>query len=354
MTPAMPCMAGEFANAPVGEDITMYLAAVRDKRWYRFMIRESYWDGGCYRSRNLVDLGGDPSEHIVYPGGRAYYIDPDLEDEIRSRGGHPGPDELDDLLWPFVDEDIRYAVGSFRRRQGSAETFSTAQRQPVHLFDKRRIHFLRFGRMDQGPIGRVPAKIFRPVRDRSRDEIEQYFLQSERIMKAHERKAYIYVIFDLQRFFSELCAKTMPQALDQEAVDAYFLQEICRLNQDAAFWAGMPLRDHLQDYLVRYLTLYFDLDYGHTDFLENLFNQFRNAHRRHRWPSPQQTVSHAEASRIFGVGEAALRKMNRRDFSRLFRQKAMTMHPDQGGRHRDFVRLSEAYKAIMQTKRRGT
>jgi hypothetical protein len=330
----------------------MYLAAVRKKRWFRFEIRESYWDGHCYRSRHLADLGPDPAEHIVYPGGRAYYIDPDLEDRIRNQGGHPGPDELDDLLWPFVDRDIRNAVGAFRERQRpSGSSAGDMRRQPVHLFDKRRMHFLRFGRMDQGFIGQVPAKLFRPVRDRSRDEIEQYFLQSERILKAHERKAYVYVIFDLQRFFGQLCAKTMPQALDPEAVDTYFVQEICRLNEDADFWAGMPRPDRLQDYLVRYLIMYFDLDYGHRDFMENLFNQFRNAHRRHRWPARPAAVSLADAGRVFGVAEEDLKKMSRPEVSRLFRRKAMTLHPDQGGRPRDFIRLSEAYKAVLQTKR---
>jgi hypothetical protein len=330
----------------------MYLAAVPEKQWYRFVIRESYWDRDCYRSRDLVDLGPDPAQYILYPGGRAYYIDPDLEDRIRDQGTEPDPDNLDDLLWPFVDKEIRHAVGAFRERQAPpAAPAAHANQQPVHLFDKRRVHFLRFGRMDQGSIGRVPAKLFRPIRNRSRDEIEQYFLQSERILKAHERKAYVYVIFDLQRFFSEMCAKAMPEALDPEAVDTYFLQELCRLNVDEAFWAGMPRQDHLRPYLVHYLTMYFDLDYGRSNVLENLFNQFRNAHRRHKWPETKNRVSFTTASSIFGVAADTLKQMNRREFSRLFRQKAMELHPDQGGRPRDFIRLSEAYKSIMQTKR---
>lgn len=331
----------------------MYLAAVREKKWYRFEIRESYWDGACYRSRNLVDLGADPSKHIVYPGGRAYYIDPELEDRVLEEGGHPYPDELDDLLWPFVDQDVRYAVGAFRSRQSTPmRPVADGAVQKVHLFDKRRVHYLRFGSMDQGAIGRMPPKLFRPVRNRSRDEIEQYFLQAERILKPHERKAYVYVIFDLQRFFSQLCAKTMPQGLDQDAVDAYFEQEICRLNRDQAFWAGMPMRERLQDYLVRYLVMYFDLDYGHSDFLENLFAQFRNAHRGHRWPRRRNGISFAAAVTVFGLSENRLREMTRRDLSRLFRRKAMEMHPDQGGRPQDFIRLSEAYKVVMETKRR--
>ena len=329
----------------------MYLAAIPEKQWHRFVIRESYWDRDCYRSRDLVDLGCDPTEYIVYPGGRAYYVDPDLEDRILEKGGAFDADELEALLWPFVDEDIRYAVGSFRdRRKVPERQIAEAQRQTVHLFDKRRIHFLRFGRMDQGYIGRVPAKIFSPVRNRSRDEIEQHFLQAERILKPHERKAYVYVIFDLQRFFSELCAKTMPQGLNQEAVDDYFVQELCRLNADPVFWAGLPPRDHLQDYLVRYLVMYFDMDYGRSDFLENLINQFRNAHRRHRWPE-RKRMPLEEAARTFGADAEELRRLSRRQVTRLFRRKALKLHPDKGGEHKAFIKLSEAYKSIMDTKK---
>ncbi|HSO20191.1 MAG TPA: hypothetical protein VLT88_12065, partial [Desulfosarcina sp.] len=176
----------------------------------------------------------------------------------------------------------------------------------------------------------------------------------ERILKPHVRKADVYDSFDLQRIFGQLCAKTMPQALDQERVDRFFEEEICRLNRDADFWAGMPMRNRLQDYLVRYLVMYFDQDYAREDFLQNLFAQFRNAHRRHRWPSPRPGVSFAAASSIFGVAEARLRQMDRRELSRLFRRKAMQMHPDQGGRPRDFIKLSEAYKAVMETKPRSS
>jgi hypothetical protein len=316
------------------------------------VIRESYWDRDCYRSRDLVELGPDPGEYIVYPGGRSYYIDPELEDIIRSRGGDPDPDQLDDLFWPFVDQDVRHAVEAFRRRQAPFEPPDIRERsQPVHLFDKRRIHFLRFGRMDQGPIGRVPAKIFRPVRNRSRDEIEQHFLQAERILKPHEQKAYVFVIFDLQRFFSQSFARIMPQGLDQEMVDRYFMEEICRLNDNSDFWAGMQETDRLRDYLLRYLFMYYDHDYGQDRFMEDIVRQFMDAHRRHRWPTRAPKVSLASASAIFGVTAETLTQMDRRALSRLFRQKAMQLHPDQGGRQRDFVRLSEAYKSLLQSRR---
>ena len=220
----------------------MYLAAIPEKQWYRFVIRESFWDHGCYRSRDLVELGPDPAQYIVYPGGRAYYIDPDLRTVSGPGAADPDPDELDDLLWPFVDEDIRHAVGAFRDRQSPPapnRPFKATASQCIFSINAAST-FCASVEWIRDPIGRVPAKIFRPIRNRSRDEIEQYFLQAERILKAHERKAYVYVIFDLQRFFSELCAKAMPEALDPEAVDTYFVQELCRLNADDAFWAGMP------------------------------------------------------------------------------------------------------------------
>ena len=142
----------------------------------------------------------------------------------------------------------------------------------------------------------------------------------------------------------------MPQGLNQEAVDNFFVQELCRLNIDDLFWAGMPRRDNLQKYLVRYLLMYFDSDYGRSDFLENLINQFRNAHRRHRWPEPKH-VPLDQAARIFGINPEELRRMNRRQVTRLFRRRALRCHPDQGGKPTEFIRLSEAYKSVMRAKK---
>ncbi|MBL0713798.1 MAG: hypothetical protein JJV98_08860, partial [Desulfosarcina sp.] len=122
----------------------MYLAVIRQKQCYQFVIRESYWDRDCYRNRDLVDLGADPSRHIVYPGGRAYYIDPELEDRILDRGGAFDADALEELFWPFVDEDIRYAVDAFRKRwQPPERPAGPGTHNSVHLFDKRRIPFRR-------------------------------------------------------------------------------------------------------------------------------------------------------------------------------------------------------------------
>jgi hypothetical protein len=55
----------------------MYLARLpENSNGCRYLIRQSYADGNCYRSRDLFDLGDDPSRFIVYVGGNGFYIDP--------------------------------------------------------------------------------------------------------------------------------------------------------------------------------------------------------------------------------------------------------------------------------------
>jgi len=43
--------------------------------------------------------------------------------------------------------------------------------------------------------------------------------------------------------------------------------------------------------------------------------------------------------------------MSRKDFARLYRLKAMELHPDKGGDHDEFVKLTEAYHALLKTKK---
>lgn len=54
------------------------------------------------------------------------------------------------------------------------------------------------------------------------------------------------------------------------------------------------------------------------------------------------------AGQSFGVSEAELRKMDRREFIRLYRKKAKEMHPDRGGEHSDFIELTRVYKYLLK------
>ena len=340
----------------------MYLARQTINRCVNYSIRESYREGKDYRSRELFDLGPDPSAYIVYPGGNAFYVDEAVTDRLLQLGVIPDDDELDGIFWPFLDPVIRRRLDSFRNRAKafrSQATLSPEDRQRIqlqtHLFDKRRVHFLRGGRMDQGNIGRMPAAMLRWLAGKSRDEIEQRFMEMERVLKPHECKTYVFVIFDLSRHFSESFAKTHPQMLDPAAVDKGFETELCRLNEEDAFWAGVDGRNDsvLHPYLRRYAVMFFDGEDGRNRLLDSLLQDFINRHRSFRFPSKAFSVDYDQASEIFGESRKALQDMDRRELTRLYRAKARKIHPDTGGDHESFIRLTAAYQALIHRKPRG-
>jgi len=333
----------------------MYLARKTIKGSVRYFIRETYHNGKHLLSRDLFDLGTNPASYIIYPGGNAYYIDEVVEERIRLLGSEPGADDLDNIFWSFLNPDIRRVLEPYRRRQKGTPRTETrkgkaAQTESVHLFDKRRIHYLRYGQIDQGFIGRVSPKLFHAFQGKSRDEIEQSFIEMERILAPAELKTYVYVIFDLQRFFRNMIAKIMPEGLNQKKVDEHFLEEICRLDQDPSFWAGMDTGDRLHEYLIRYVVMFFDAEYGKRPFLDELLYNFMNS-RRHQRNYPQhRRVNLDEASAVFGATKEALKNMNRRGLARLYRKKAQELHPDKGGDHNRFVRLTAAYHDLLKRK----
>ncbi|MFO7964583.1 MAG: J domain-containing protein [Desulfobacterales bacterium] len=332
----------------------MYLAKHIVNGKPRFYIRESYFDGACFRSRTLFDLDSNPEKYIIYPGGNGYYIDEVVCDEIRKYGVKNITDKLDDVFWPFLDPRIKRVLEGFSRKRtsgrGRLDCDSSKHTDDFHIFDKRRVHFMRFGRMDQGNIGAVSPKLMRRLQNRSRDEIEQYFMRSEAILRPHEIKNYVFVIFNLQRHFQRLNVKTMPQILDPDELDAFFLEDICRLNGDEAFWYGSEKNESLNDYLVRYLIMYFDYEFGQSTFLNDYIRRFMDDRRRFRFPAPQTTVGLDEASDRFRVEKSVLKKMTRRELTSRYRKLALKLHPDQGGDHERFIKLTEAYKAMIRKK----
>ncbi len=335
----------------------MYLAHKTIENKVHYCIRQSLENGDGYRSHDLFDLGRRPEKYIVYPGGAAFYIDEVVTDALEEMGARPDDDELEDIFWPFLAPDIRRALDGFRRRAKSyaarpglskEETENLIQR--AHLFDKRRIHYLRFGGMDQGNIGLLPVKLFKWLAGKSRDEIEQHFMKMENALRAHEYKTYAYVAFDIQRFFHQSFAKKLPTGLDQEKVESSFLKEICRLNDDASFWAGEETDKNLHDHLKRYVIMFFDNEYGPDSFLEDHIRAFRNRRRSFRFPSRAVSVNYDEAGEVFGVDRETLRTMKKPDVARLFRKKARKLHPDMGGDHETFIKLINAYKGVMAKK----
>lgn len=326
----------------------MYLANISPHTRPHYVIRESYRSEEHVLNRDLCDLGPHPWRHICYPGGNAFYIDEEIEATVRRNGGRPGIHELEELLWDFVEPDIRYAVGHFRRRSGNAGIQSASAQGEAHVFDRRRMYYLRCGKMDQTRLGRVPERLFRPLIDKSRDEIEQLFIGMEHQLRAHERKAYLFTVFDLQRHFTESFARTTPQWIDAWKIDECFERELCVLHEDEAFWDGMNPGMHLHAYLARYVIMFFDNDFARPNVLEQMLNDYINQHRQFRWPHPTPAVSLKEASEVFETPSDELRRMNRVEITRCYRRLAQRLHPDKGGTQERFVRLTEVYHSLLR------
>ncbi len=335
----------------------MYLARHKIKGKVHYTLRESFAKEGQFLSRNLFDLGQDPGQYIVYLDQRSYYIDDVVIDTLLSLGVDPDPEDLDDIFWPFLDPEIKGTLWHVRektkarkQRKIISPQAEQAARSNVHIMDKRRIHYLKFGQIDQGYIGRMPVVLFEAMMRKSRDEIEQNFIAMEQNLKPSELKEYVYVIFDLQRFFSEIIAKKMPQGLDQHRMDQHFLEEICRLNNSKSFWAGLGVPDALHEYLVRYVIMFIDNEFGYSTALNDYVRDFMNRYRRYRPPGPKRTISDEDASKIFGVTQDALKTMTRESLARAYRRLAQKFHPDTGGAHEKFIKLTEAYQSLLKTK----
>ena len=214
----------------------MYLARNRKNRTVSYMIRHSFLDGDIYKSRDLFDLGKDPARFIVYPGGNGFYIDPEVEDAIGKKGLPVSQDDLEIIFWDFIDPEIKRAMSGFQR---SGAKQKRPVNGPVRMFDKRRLVYLKSASVDQRNMNAFPDTFFNVLKQRSRDEIEQYFMKQERILETKELRTYVYVIFDLQKHFTKIFKRHTPAALDPDQMDDGFVKEICDLNTDKGFWAGM-------------------------------------------------------------------------------------------------------------------
>lgn len=331
----------------------MYLARETKSCVTRFCIRHSFAEGGIFISRTLFDLGTNPSKYIIYPGGNGYYFDPIIEDAIEKKGMCISQDDLEPVFWEFLDPAIKRVVNGFRRtssKTSSREKSSAkAKHLHVHMFDKRRLHYLKFACMDQRQIHNMPETLYKAMYNKSRDEIEQYFITAEAVLNPGEYAGYIFTIFDLQKHFTQSFKRHFPAGLDQKKMDEAFIGAVCGLSRDSDFWEGMPHEDGLRTYLIKYVVTYFDHDFPSSSPMEDYINAFRNRHRAYRSPEKIR-LKMEEAACLFGVDRNTLNKMDAKTLTRCYRQLAMKHHPDTGGEKEAFVKLTAVYKKLMKKK----
>ncbi len=334
----------------------LYLARTVLDRRPRFSVRQSFLDnlGGFLRHRELVDLGHDPAQFLVYPSDNCFYVRDDLVEAVATQVVGDAAGLLEKILWPLVREDIRarLATAMARDRSGTLGKVTAAEQDAIarelHIFDRRRLHYLWYGVIDQSRLFRMPAKLGRALLGKSRDEKEQLFIDREMALYADQVKEYLFTVFNLQHYFTESYARSMPQGLNQERLDALFIDELCRLNGDPFFWQGMGPADGLQPYLIRYLILYFDYDFSEAGALHGYVRQFMDSHRQFRFPEQRSVMSMDEMSGVFGEPPERLAKLTKRELKKLFRQKAKELHPDTGGSPEQFVRLKAAFEELRR------
>jgi len=328
----------------------MYLARMKIKDQTHYYIRDTYHEGSCLKSRDVFDLGTDPSKHIIYLGRHGYYYDESIEETLAKFELYPDQDELDHIFWDFLNPEIKRVIRGFDRSFDKSKTDLPEPYPSVHVFDKRRIHYLKFAQIDQRNLSKMPPKLFKVLHGKSRDEVEQYFLVQERILHPNELRTYVYTIFDLQRFFLDAIAAQRPQDLNQIKMDEFFIEAVCRLNEDKNFWAGMEMSDRLRDYLVKYVVMYFDYEFPRRSLFQDYLHEFINRHRTYI-PPKKVRVNMEEAARLFETSWEKLKKMDLRCFNRLYRKMALKHHPDKGGDPETFVKLTKYYHGLLRKKK---
>lgn len=340
----------------------MYLKRQNHREADFYSLCESYRKGNCWKHRTLVELGTDPEEYIEYAGGNSFYVRESLEEELRRLNADYSSRELEALFITFLDPGIRRIIERFQEagapkgawRRLSPETL-LARRRALHPFDKRRLHYLRCGRVHIGNLEAKPWKFLNVLLDKSRDEIESLLAEMEQNLPAHEIRRYLYTAFGLEDHFRDLPTRYQPEALDPFRVEEVFIQELCGLNRDGRFFSGVDDHDSagLHPYLRKYAILYFDSTIDPRMIWDEeaaAFTRRRRFSGKPGAPSGPMSGREKEACRGFGLSLTDFKNMDRQELIRTYRRLAMKSHPDKGGDKEAFVRLKAAYECLLKIK----
>ena len=336
----------------------MYLRRVRFQGGDHYIIRESVRDDGCWKYNDLMDLGRNPEAFIEYAGGNGFCFSAALEEKLQAGGADYSSEDLERLFLPFLKPHIRRILENFQSHQarqnrwGRYSECELLQKQDqLHLFDKRRMHFLRCGRVDIGDLEGRPWKFLNILLEKSRDEIEHTIEGMENVLRPHEMRSYLFTALHLQAYFPHHLLRNHPSALDQEKVDNYFVDALCSVNNDQTFFAGTKWcgNSSLHPYLAKYLILYFDSDFEGNRWPEYIREFMRRQQSYQRIPAVQR-MDIDRACEILAISSENLARMSRRELVRLYRRKAKELHPDRGGDKECFIRMAAAFACLIEKK----
>jgi len=334
--------------------ISFYLKRIRRRGAYHYIISQTYLDRGVLTSRDLMDLGPDPSIYIQYFDRYGFAFQSVIEENLQKSGARFESDEIERLLKPFLKPEIRRIVETFEQSRHfrlqvscNLEELVPGQRQ-VHLFDARRLYYLRLGRIDSGELAQRNWKLLNVFLCKSRDEIESELDIMEQALPPGEYPVYVYASLGVPLLLPQHL-RDYPSAFERERLDRLVLLELCKINSDEDFFLGVKREDgFLHEYLRKYAWYYFDSEFR----TETLFDGFRFAGRPGKPPQLRPALSLQDAYRVFEISSDRFSRMTTRELTSIFRRKAKKIHPDRGGKHEDFLRLSEAYGQLMEIKKK--
>jgi hypothetical protein len=338
----------------------MYLARLQNGSKISYQIRQSQLTEGqsekqSFNYRIIYELGPNPNRLIKIFEDHIVLFEDDLTEAVSAYAEDDVETILEQLLWEFLPKETRWRLSIFQARSKLrpgplTDDDREAISRQVHIFDRRRLYYLRYGAVDQSRISRLHEKCCRPLLGQCRDEREYYFTAGEKVLEPGNYLQYVYAIFNLQKYFSQSFAPWLPESLARDEMAEYFLKELCRLNGDRRFWQEEKPTDSLHYHLVRYLIMFFDYTPAARSFSEDFARQFMAGHRNFRWPERKSSHSPERISEIFAMSKEELNKMTKEQLNRLYRQKAMQLHPDLGGDHDLFIELTEIYNELLRTK----
>lgn len=313
-------------------------------------MKETYSERGILKARTLMDLGEVPARHILYTGRHAFSFNPAIEERLHEMGVRFETEELETLFKPFLKPETQIILDRYASRRKSRRRAGDASPGPgcVHIFDARRLYYLRFARTDSGELGTRHWKFLDIFLGKSRDEIECLIEDMERDLPPRESANYVYAALGIALRVAPFL-RDHPSALGQDVLDGHIMDALCAVDSDKAFFSGVDRAsgDALHPYLQKYAWLYFDSDFHHEAAWPDPFRLWQRAARQ---PAPRPSVSLETACAVFEIAVRDFRSMSRREFMRLYRRKAKKIHPDTGGEHEEFVRLAEAYERLLCEK----
>lgn len=334
----------------------MYLARLQHGPQMTYQVRQSFpTERNSFQFRVLYELGEHPDEFFELVDDHIVLFDTSLLAAVSPYFRGDADLELERLLHNFLPPEVQRRQQLFRHRNGiRTGPLTSDDRQAiadqVHLFDRRRLYYLRYGAVDQSRLSRLHEKCCRPLLGQSRDEREYYFRAEEMALEPGSYLQYVYAIFNIQQYFHQSFATWLPEALAKEEMEEYFLKELCRLHDDPRFWQASPPGYPLHHHLARYLIMFFDYAPAGRSFQSDFARSFMSGRRQFRWPDRGGDKGPDQVSKIFSTPYDKLKKMGRDELSRLYRKKAMELHPDKGGDHDLFIELAEVYDQLLKTK----